>query len=196
MNAFTEIGIYLIQTVANIYLLFVLVRFLLQLCKANFYNPISQFVVKVTAPPIGPLQKVFPSFNNFNSACVMLAIIVQMMAIQGSAFVYSGSLVPLLSMLIWSVLGIATLLLNIYFYGLLIVIVLSWVAPQSRHPAIALLWQLMEPIMAPFRKLIPPLGGLDLSPILMFMLLNVLRILVRNLAHSAQLPPLFVPGIM
>ena len=196
MSAFTEIGIYLIQAIANFYLLLVLVRFLLQLCKANFYNPISQFVVKITAPPMAPLQKIFPPFNNFNSACMVLAVIVQMLAIQSSAFVYSGNLIPILSSLTWSVLGITTLLLSIYFYGLLIVIVLSWVAPQSRHPAIALLWQLMEPIMAPFRKLIPPLGGLDLSPILMFMLLNVLRILVRNLAQSAQLPPLFVPGIM
>ena len=196
MSTFTEISIYLIQAVANFYLLFVLLRFLLQLCKANFYNPISQFVVKVTAAPITPLQKVFPPFNNFNSACMVLAVIVQTLAIQSSAFVYSGSLVPILSSLTWSLLGIATLLLGIYFYGLLIVIILSWVAPRSRHPAIALLWQLMEPIMAPFRKLIPPLGGLDLSPILMFMLLNVLRILVRNLAHSVHLPPLFVPGIM
>ena len=196
MSAFTEISIYLIQAVANFYLLFVLLRFLLQICKANFYNPISQFVVKVTAAPIAALQKVFPPFNNFNSACVALAVIVQVLAIEASAFIYNGSLVPIPSLLSWSLLGIATLLLNIYFYGLLIIIVLSWVAPQSRHPAIALLSQLMEPIMTPFRKLIPPLGGLDLSPILMFMLLNVLRILVRNLAHSAQLYPLFVPGIM
>ena len=196
MSTFTEISIYVIQALANFYLLFVLLRFLLQISKANFYNPISQFIVKATAAPIAPLQKVFPPFKNINFACLVLALIVQTLAIQSSVFVYNGELVPVLATLIWSLLGITTLLLNIYFYGLLIVIVLSWVAPQSHHPAIALIWQLMEPIMAPFRKIIPPLGGLDLSPIAMFMLLNVLRIFVRNLAVSAQLPPMLVPGIM
>lgn len=196
MSTFTEIAIYLIQAVANFYLLLVLLRFLLQICKANFYNPISQFVVKATALPMTPIQKFFPVFNNVNSACIVLAIMVQLAAILGSALVYNSSLVPIMTLLTWALLGIAALLLNIYFYGLLIVIVLSWVAPQSQHPAIALLWQLMEPVMAPFRKLIPSLGGIDLSPILVFMLLNVLRIFIRNLAVSASLPPLLVPGIM
>ncbi len=196
MSTFTEIAIYLIQAVANFYLLLVLLRFLLQLCKANFYNPVSQFVVKATAAPITPLQKIFPPFNNFNSACMALAIIVQVLAIQGSVAVYGGGLVPIVSLLSWALLGIATLLLNIYFYGLLIVIVLSWIAPQSQHPAIALLWQLMDPVMTPVRKLIPSLGGIDLSPILLFMLINVLRIFVRKLAVTAQLIPGLVPGIM
>lgn len=196
MSTFTEIAIYLIQAVANFYLLLVLLRFLLQICKANFYNPISQFVVKATAVPMTPLQKIFPAFNNINSACIVLAIIVQLAAILGSALVYNGTLVPIATLLTWALLGIATLLLNIYFYGLLIAIVLSWIAPQNHHPAIALLWQLIEPVMAPFRKLIPSLGGIDLSPILVFMLLNVLRIFIRSLAVSASLPPLFVPGIM
>ena len=196
MSTFTEISIYLIQALASFYLLIILLRFLLQVCKANFYNPISQFIVKATAKPITPLQKVFPAFSNFNTASLVLAMMVQIVAIQGSAMVYNGQLLPVLSLLTWSALGMVTMLLNIYFYGLLIVIVLSWVAPQSRHPAVALMWQLRDPVMTPFRKLLPSLGGLDLSPILMFMLLNVLRIFVRNVAISAQLPPLFVPGVM
>ncbi len=196
MNTMTEIGIYLIQTVANIYLLFVLLRLLLQICKANFYNPISQFLVKATALPMEPLQKVFPSFGNFNTACLVLALIVQIIAIQGSALVYNGTLIPIVLLLSWALLGIASLLLNIYYYGLFIVIIISWVAPQSRHPAIALLWQLTEPVMAPIRKLIPPLGGLDLSIIPVFILLHVLRIIVRNFAASMSLVPSFVPGIM
>lgn len=196
MSTVTEISIYLIQAIANLYLLIVLIRLMLQLAKANFYNPVSQFVVKATALPLTPLQKIFPPFKNFNSACLALALLVQLMAIQASALVYNGTLVPIVMSLSWALLGIASLMLNIYFYGLFIVIILSWVAPQSHHPAIALLWQLMEPVMAPFRKLIPPLGGLDLSPIVLFLLINVLRIFVRNLAGATQLIPLFVPGIM
>jgi YggT family protein len=196
MNTFTEIGIYLIQTLANLYLFFILVRFLLQMCKANFYNPISQFIVKATALPVTYLQKVFPPVSNFNSSAIVLALLLQVFSIQGSILIYSGEFVPVLSLLSWSVVGIATMLLNIYFYGLLIVIILSWVAPQSHHPAIAILWQLMDPVMAPFRRLIPAMGGIDLSPILMFILLNILRIFVRNVAAATHLPAMVVPGIM
>ncbi len=196
MSTVTEISIYLIQALANLYLLMVLVRLMLQLAKANFYNPVSQFVVKATALPLTPLQKIFPPFKNLNNACLVLALLVQLLAIQASALVYNGALVPIASSLSWAVLGIASLILNIYFYGLFIVIILSWVAPRSHHPAIALLWQLMEPVMAPFRRLIPPLGGLDLSPIVLFLLINILRIFVRNLAATTHLIPLFVPGIM
>lgn len=196
MSTFTEISIYLIQALANAYLLIVLIRFLLQLCRANFYNPISQFIVRATAAPVAALGKVFPTFKNVNTATVVLAVAVQILAIQTSMLIYNGQFVPILALFIWSVLGMATMLLNIYFYGLLIIIVLSWVAPQSHHPAVALLSQLMEPAMAPFRRLLPALGGLDLSPILIFLILNVLRIFVRNLAASANLASAFVPGIM
>ena len=196
MSTVTEISIYLIQAIANLYLLIVLIRLMLQLAKANFYNPLSQFVVKATALPLTPLQKLFPPIKNFNSGCLVLALLVQLVAIQASALVHSGTLIPIIMSLSWAVVGIASLILSIYFYGLFIVIILSWVAPQSHHPAIALLWQLMEPVMAPFRRLIPPMGGLDLSPIVLFLLINVLRIFVRNVAGATQVIPLFVPGIM
>jgi YggT family protein len=196
MTTFTEISIYVIQALANIYLLILLLRLLLQLCKANFYNPVSQFVVKATNLPMVPMAKILPAFKNFNMAIFALAILFQMVTIQASVTIYNGTFVPPLSLLIWSLLGMAAMLLNIYFYGLLIVIVLSWVAPQSHHPAISLLWQLMDPVMTPFRKIIPPLGGLDLSPILLFLILNVLRIMVRNIGITTHLPALFVPGIM
>tara|TARA_R110000787_G_scaffold8220_6_gene27499 strand:- start:1579 stop:2169 length:591 start_codon:yes stop_codon:yes gene_type:complete len=196
MSTFTEISIYLIQALANAYLLVTLLRFLLQLCRANFYNPVSQFIVKATAAPLIVLAKVFPTIKNVNTAALALAMAVPILAIQSSVLIYNGQFVPILPMLIWSLLGMATMLLNIYFYGLLIIIILSWVAPQSHHPAVALLSQLMEPAMAPFRRLLPALGGLDLSPILIFLLLNVLKIFIHNLAVSANLASAFVPGIM
>ncbi len=87
------------------------------------------------------------------------------------------------------------MLINIYIYGLLAAIILSWVAPHNPHPAIGLLWQLMEPVLAPFRRLLPAMGGLDLSPILVFLVLNVLRIFISHAASAAQLPTWAVPGI-
>ena len=78
---------------------------------------------------------------------------------------------------------------------LLAMIILSWIAPGSNHPAIYLLYQITEPVMAPFRKLLPPMGGLDLSPILVFILINVIQIALRHTAASVGLHPALVIGI-
>jgi YggT family protein len=87
------------------------------------------------------------------------------------------------------------LLVNIYFFALLAMIILSWVAAGSRHPAIYLLYQITEPVMAPFRKVLPPMGGLDLSPILVFVLINIIQIALRHLAQAVGLHPALVMGI-
>ena len=98
-------------------------------------------------------------------------------------------------LLLWSVLGVIGLLVNIYFFALLAMIILSWVAPGSRHPAIYLLHQITEPVMAPVRKLLPPMGGLDFSPILVFILINIIQIVLRNLASGIGLHPALVIGL-
>ena len=88
-------------------------------------------------------------------------------------------------MLIGGVLGVVALLVNIYFFALLAMIILSWVAAGSRHPAIYLLYQITEPVMAPFRKVLPNMGGLDFSPILVFILINIIQIALRHAAAAA-----------
>jgi len=95
----------------------------------------------------------------------------------------------------WGAVGAISLVLNLYLYGLLVIIIVSWVAPQSQHPILLLLNQLLAPVMEPFRRIIPSLGGLDLSPIFMFLVINMLQIFVRGLAAYLQLPPPIVPGI-
>lgn len=187
--------IYLIQALGSIALLVLLVRLLLQLCRVNFYNPISQAVYKATQPVLVPVRKVIPPYGTFDGASLVMAIVVQWLIIQ-LILVVAGvgmRLTPL--SLGWAGLGTLSTLLNIYFYGLLAVIILSWVAPGNRHPLAELLNDLMEPVMAPFRRVVPSLGGLDLSPILMFLALNVLRVFVGHLARMMQLPPGIVPGI-
>ncbi|OUS18242.1 YggT family protein [Gammaproteobacteria bacterium 50_400_T64] len=195
MDSMTEVGIYLIQALSSLYLLIVLLRFLLQLCKANFYNPVSQFIVKATQPPLGPIRKIIPPVNNIDFASLLAALAIQLAAMELTLLVAGGGLIPLTTALVWALIGIASMLLNIFFYGLFAAIIVSWILPQSHHPAIALIWQLMEPVMTPFRKMLPNMGGIDLSPIFMFLLINVLRIVISNFAASTQLPPGLVLGI-
>lgn len=195
MDALKDIANLLIQTFFNLYILAILLRLILQLSRADFYNPISQFLVKVTQPLVAPLRRLIPSIGKFDSASIVLVLLLQMLA-TGLLVVIQGYNLPNpLSLLLWGALGTAGMIINIYFVGILASIILSWVAPGSYNPIVILLHQLTDPVMAPFRKIIPPLGGLDLSPIFVFLAINVLQIVIGHLAAAVQLPVAYVIGI-
>lgn len=195
MNAINEILVYLVQTLLSLYLVTMLLRFLLQLVRADFYNPISQFIVKVTNPLVIPLRRVIPGLGGIDVSSLLLALLLQLAAIVALLLINGLSPPGILLLLAWSVLGVLGLLVNIYFFALLAMIILSWVAAGSRHPAIYLLYQITEPVMAPFRKVLPPMGGLDLSPILVFVLINIIQIALRHLAQGVGLHPALVLGL-
>jgi YggT family protein len=195
MNAINEILVYLVQTLLSLYLVTMLLRFLLQLVRADFYNPISQFIVKVTNPLVIPLRRVIPGLGGIDVSSLLLALLLQLAAIVALLLINGLSPPGVFLLLAWSVLGVVGLLVNIYFFALLAMIILSWVAAGSRHPAIYLLYQITEPVMAPFRKVLPPMGGLDLSPILVFVLINIIQIALRHLAQGVGLHPALVLGL-
>jgi YggT family protein len=195
MGAFNEILVYLIQTLLSLYLVAMLLRFLLQLVKADFYNPICQFLVKVTNPLVIPLRKVVPGLAGLDLASLLLALLLQLAGIVLLLLINGLGLPNVALLLVWSLLGVIGLLVNIYFFALLAMIILSWVAAGSNNPAIYLLHQITEPVMAPFRKLLPAMGGMDFSPILVFILINVLQIALRHMATGVGLHPALVIGI-
>ncbi len=186
MGAINEIFAYVVQTFLSLYLVAMLLRFLLQLVRADFYNPICQFLVKVTNPLVIPLRRVVPAIGGIDTASLLLAFLLQMACIAALVFIKFGGFAPILILLTGGVLGVVALLVNIYFFALLAMIILSWVAAGSRHPAIYLLYQITEPVMAPFRKVLPAMGGLDLSPILVFILINIIQIALRHMAAAAN----------
>jgi YggT family protein len=196
MGAFAQILTYVIQALFGLYLFAVLLRLLLQVARADFYNPLSQFVVKVTNPPLKPLRRVIPGVFGIDMAAIVLAILVQMVSLV-IIFILNGFPLTayLANILIWSILGVLGTIANIYFFAMLISVVLSWVAPMSYHPGAILVRQLCEPIFGPFRKLIPPIGGLDISAIFAFIALGVVQRVIAILASAAQLPPNLVMGI-
>jgi YggT family protein len=195
MDALNEIFGYLIQTALSIYLLAMLLRFLLQLVRADFYNPISQFLVKITNPLVIPLRRVLPGLGGVDLASLVLSILLQLACITAMLLLHGLGPPNVILLLVWSVLGVIALLVNIYFFALLAMIILSWVAPGSGHPAIYLLHQVTEPVMAPFRKALPPMGGMDFSPILVFILINVVQIALRHMAAGVGLHPALVIGL-
>jgi YggT family protein len=195
MNALSEISGYLVQTLLSLYLLTMVLRFVLQLVRADFYNPICQFLVKVTNPLVIPLRRVLPGFGGLDMASLVLALLLQLAGIVALLLINGLGLPNILLLLLWSVIGLIGLLVNIYFFALLAMIILSWVAPGSNHPAIYLLHQITEPVMAPFRKALPAMGGMDFSPILVFILINVIQIALRHMAAGVGLHPALVIGL-
>lgn len=178
---FTEIFTLVLDTVSSLYLMIILLRFIFQVSRADFYNPISQFVVKATNPLLIPIRRIVPSIGGIDTSSIVLAIIFQTLVISLKLLVLSGSLANPLFLLAVSVVMILDVVLKIYFWSLIIMIVASWIAPGSGHPALVLINQIVEPIMQPFRKVLPPMGGLDLSPILAFIVIQVLEVVVKGL---------------
>lgn len=173
-----EALILIVRTLFQMYLLVVLLRFLLQVAKADFYNPISQFIVKATNPLLVPLRRIIPGFGGIDIASLVLALVVQMIGITLLS-VIAGGLPPIVSIVVYSIVKVASLIISIFFWALIINVVASWIAPGSYHPALVLISQILEPLMAPIRRLIPPMGGIDISPIFAFLLLQVLQIFLR-----------------
>ena len=184
MGTLNQILILLVTVFFSLYLMAILLRFLLQLVRADFYNPISQTLVKLTNPLVIPLRKVVPGYAGIDFSSLLLAILLQMLMAVLLTLIKYDAVLTLVPLLLVGLLGIVAYLVKIYFFAILAMIILSWVSPGGNSPIVYLLYQLTEPVMAPFRKLIPPMGGLDLSPILVFVAINIIQIVLANLAGS------------
>ena len=195
MTGLNTAAIYVLQTLGSLYLLIVLLRFILQLVRADFYNPLSQFTVKATQPLLKPLRRFIPSIAGLDTASLVLAVLVQLllMVVTLSLMGFNPiSVIP--QLLVWSLIGVTSLFFKVFFFALIVSVILSWVAPGSHNPGAHLVNQLCEPLLAPFRKLLPNLGGLDISPIFAFIALNLLdRFVIANLAAMTGMPTMLSP---
>jgi YggT family protein len=182
-------AVYVLQTLGSLYLLIVLMRFVLQLVRANFYNPLCQFAVKATQPLLKPLRRIIPSVFGLDMSSLVLAILVQLALMALTLLLTYGTTGNPLQLLIWSIIGVTALFLKIFFFALIISVILSWVAPGSHNPGAELVNDICEPALEPFRKFLPNLGGLDLSPIFAFLALKLIDMLViNNLAAMTMMP--------
>jgi YggT family protein len=194
-SALTDIGMTIVQPLFSLAMLLIALRFLAQLCGVSGYNPISMALRRVTNVVVLPLSRLLPSGNRFSPGALLALILIQMVFIV-LMFGLVGQLdaFNVLQALIWSALGAAGLLVSVIFYSVIAMIVVSFLAPQSSHPAVEFVWELTEPVMAPLRQVLPPMGGLDFSPIILFIALNVIRVSLGHMAVAVGMPR-FVIGI-
>jgi len=171
---------FLVTTLFSLYILAVMLRFLLGAVRADFYNPVSQFLVRITNPLLLPIRKVIPSIGSFDTSALLLMLLLQLLSLS-LIVLLRGISVSLVTLLVMSVGELIMLTINVFMFAIVIQVILSWVNPGSYNPVTALLYSITSPIMRPIQRLIPTISGIDLSPLVAIIGLQVLRMLILPL---------------
>jgi YggT family protein len=170
-------AIFLVKVLFGLYATLVVLRFLLQMVRADFYNPLSQFIVKATKPLLNPLRRIIPGVSGIDIASLVLAWLVitleqlAILGLAGTGFQPAGAALLAIPELL-------TLFINVFLFAILIQVIISWINPGSYNPAIGLIHSLTEPLLGPVRRRMPNMGGLDLSPMVVMLGLVLLEMLL------------------
>jgi YggT family protein len=169
--------IYLISTITDLYVTAILLRLLLQWVGADFYNPLSQFLIKVTNPVLVPARRIVPSIGKLDTASVVVMLLLELAQLAIISLLGAADY-GMQFLVFFALRKLLFTLLMTYFVLIIARVIVSWIASQSRHPLIPLLHQLTEPVLRPFSRLVPPLGGVDLSPLFALITLRFLLLLL------------------
>ncbi|MBE0469224.1 MAG: YggT family protein [Methyloprofundus sp.] len=176
-NYLSDPIIFLLDTVFSFYILAVLIRFLLQWVGGDFYNPISQFLVKITHPILRVLRRYIPAIGKIDTSSLVLLLVLQMISdsivltLKGLSFSFAALAVLSFSQLI-------SLLINVFVFAIFARAILSWLNPGTFNAASNLLYSLTEPLLANCRRIVPDLGGIDLSPLIVLVALQLTKMLI------------------
>jgi YggT family protein len=167
--------IFLLKTLMDLYLLTFLLRFVMQWARTTYHNPFAQFIYKVTSPLVIPARRVLPSIRGLDVPTLIVLIVLELVATWVLVRL-SGVSLPIPTLLIYALLRLIALVLWFYTGALIIYVLLSWFGDRGRNPMGVLLGELVEPVLRPARRLVPPIGGLDLSPLIVILLLQAAMI--------------------
>jgi YggT family protein len=177
-NYFAQAALYLIEIVFGLYILAVLLRYLLARVRADFYNPLSQFLVKITNPPIKPLRRLIPGYLGIDWPSIILLFFLQGLEIIMIALVSNGHIPAPPGLFVLIIANLLKTVVYVHMFIIIIQIVISWVNPGAYNPITVIMYQLSEPVLKPARRLIPPAGGFDFSPMIAIIVLQLMIILL------------------
>ncbi|HEC28805.1 MAG TPA: YggT family protein [Gammaproteobacteria bacterium] len=184
MNSyFSEAGLFLIDVFFSFFILMVMLRFILQWVRADFYNPISQFIVKLTNPVLKPFRRLIPGLAGIDMASIVLMLTLKFIAVL-LTFALSGLPLHILIVLILSITGLIKLALYVFIFAIIIMAVASWIAPGAHSPVLGLIDQIIAPLMRPIQRWIKPVSGMDFSPLIALLILNLIIIAVPHLQNG------------
>lgn len=175
---------YLISTLFDLFAFVVMLRFLMQLTRADYYNPVSQFVVKITDPLLKPLRRVIPGIGGHDMAALVLCFLTLLVKFillksigSGVGGGWAGTVVAAV-MGAQRQVGVVGVVFDVFFFSILAMVILSWVSPGG-NPISGLLRSITSPILSPIQKFVPPMGGFDLSPLVALILIQFVRIVLN-----------------
>ncbi len=175
----TQALYFIVKTLAQLYLLLLLLRFWLPIMRADFRNPIANGILRITSPLVIPVRRIIPPIGRLDTSTILVAYILEFLLIL-ALLALRGLRVETLPIAITAILELAILSLNLFFFVILIKIILSWVAPQNYNPMTVLLNTMAEPMLRPFRRIVPAIGGFDISPIFAIVLLKAAEIVLQS----------------
>jgi len=181
--------IFVVDFLLGLVVLIFMLRLLFQLARADYNNPVSQFIVTVTNPLLRPLRRFIPGWGGIDWSSVIVIVAIQAITVVLLVLLQKGFGVSFTAseLFVVTLHKLVSLLFNIYIFSIIILIILSWVAPGVYNPIAALLASLTEPLMRPARRYIPPMGGFDFSPMAVLLVLYVLQMIVLRLIERIPL---------
>ncbi len=182
-NYMADPAIFIIDSLFSLYILAVMLRFLLQWSRAEFYNPISQFLVKITHPVLKILRRYIPPVGKIDTSSIVLALSLQMLA-DFLILMLKGFSIGIGALALLSFGNLVSLLINVFIYAVIVRALLSWLNPGSFNAAASVLHSLTEPMLDTCRKFIPDFGGIDLSPLAALMLLQLAKMVILPPLHQ------------
>lgn len=178
-----QAGVFLIKTIFGLYLIVVMLRFMMQFIRADFRNPISQFIFKVTNPPLVPMRRVIPGLFGIDMSSLVLMYVVQVLEIVLVGLLIG--LLPIPNIMMLAVVELAQLLIYIYLFSILIMVIVSWVNPGAYNPIVAFIHTIAEPILSPVRRRVPAVSGFDFSVLIVSILLVLINMtFIAALKHT------------
>lgn len=171
---------FLVKTVIDLYVMILLLRIWMQWARTDFYNPLSQFIVKVTQPIVGPLRRVIPSLGPIDSSSLLVAFLLMTIKYPLLLLIQSGDISLSPYNLLFGLISVIKSAGYLVFWVIIIRSIMSWIS-QGRSPMDYVLLQLTEPLMAPVRRIIPAMGGLDFSAMVVILVLYMLNYLGMDL---------------
>ena len=172
---------YIIDALTSLYLLLLLLRLVFPYIRVNFRNMLVQGIMRLTSPPVVPLRRILPPIGRIDTATLLVALAIQCAAVTLIVFLYGWPIIASYVALT-TILKLVVLFIHLFAFAIIIRVVLSWVAPNQINPATQIIDSLAEPILAPLRRLIPNIGGLDISPVFAIVGLMALGILIGDFA--------------
>ncbi len=179
-DSLREALIFVIDVFTRLYLLLLLLRMLMPLLGVSFNNVLAQGILRLTAPLVVPVRRIVPPIGRIDTATLLIALALQCLLIWVIAQL-RGASIGIALLIVASAFELLTLTVNIFLFAILISVVLSWLSPNSYNPVVGVVHAISEPVLRPFRRRVPPMGGFDLSPIFAMVALGVVLILLRGI---------------